>query len=139
VSRELPLGIRNDLLLSLPCVRQVAAYIGSGPWERWGVGGRRSWPNLQVKKLGTAWCREHGVYPTGLETWKPDAIGGHGEPRETESLAVKQDRRRIKELGRESHLEYTLVPAWPGPRAETAALLLMSRKLAAIFHDGEDK
>ncbi len=24
----------------------------------------------------SAWCREHGVYPTELETWKQDAIGG---------------------------------------------------------------
>src|SRR3954451_19793216 len=23
----------------------------------------------------SAWCREHGVYPTELETWKQDAIG----------------------------------------------------------------
>ena len=43
-----------------------------------------------------AWCREHGVYPTELETWRQDAIGGLGEPRETESVVVKQDRRRIK-------------------------------------------
>ena len=28
----------------------------------------------------SAWCREHGVYPTELETWKQDAIGGLGEP-----------------------------------------------------------
>jgi transposase len=42
----------------------------------------------------SGWCREHGVYPTELETWKQDAIGGLGEPRETESVAVKQDRRR---------------------------------------------
>ena len=37
----------------------------------------------------SAWCREHGVYPTELETWKQDAIGGLGEPRETESVAVE--------------------------------------------------
>jgi hypothetical protein len=40
---------------------------------------------------------------TELETWKQDAIGGLGEPRETESVAVKRDRRRIKELERELH------------------------------------
>jgi hypothetical protein len=28
---------------------------------------------------GSAWCREHGVYPPELETWKQDAIGGIGE------------------------------------------------------------
>jgi transposase len=46
----------------------------------------------------SAWCREHGVYPTEVETWKRDAIGGLGEPRETESAVVKQERRRHKEL-----------------------------------------
>src|SRR4029077_7598878 len=51
----------------------------------------------------SAWCREHGVYPTELETWKQDAIGGLGEPRVSESLALKQERRRIKELERELH------------------------------------
>jgi transposase len=48
----------------------------------------------------SAWCREHGVYPTELETWKQDAVGGLGEPRETESAALKQERRRNKELER---------------------------------------
>ena len=37
----------------------------------------------------SAWCREHGVYPTDLESWKQNAIGGLGEPRETESVALK--------------------------------------------------
>jgi transposase len=79
----------------------------------------------------SAWCREHGVYPTELETWKQDAIGGLGEPRETESAAVKQERRRIKELERELHRKDKAL-------AETAALLVLSKKLAAIFHEGED-
>ena len=79
----------------------------------------------------SAWCREHGVYPTELETWKQDAIGGLGEPREMESVAVKQERRRIKELERELHRKDKAL-------AETAALLVLSKKLAAIFHDGED-
>ncbi len=39
----------------------------------------------------SAWYRDHGVYPSELET---------GEPRDTESAAVKQERRRIKELER---------------------------------------
>jgi transposase len=51
----------------------------------------------------SAWCREHGVYPIELENWKLDAIGGLGEPRETESVALKQERRRNKELERELH------------------------------------
>src|SRR4029077_334611 len=79
----------------------------------------------------SAWCREHGVYPTELETWKQDAIGGRGEPRETESVALKQERRRNKELERELHRKDKAL-------AETAALLVLSKKLAAIFHGGED-
>jgi hypothetical protein len=55
------------------------------------------------QSVRSAWCREHGVYPIELETWKQDAIGGLGDPRETESAAAKQERRRIKELGRELH------------------------------------
>src|ERR1700735_5637128 len=48
----------------------------------------------------SAWCREHGVYPTELETWKQDAIGGLGEPPEAGSGAPKQGGRRDKERGR---------------------------------------
>ncbi len=28
----------------------------------------------------TAWCHEHGLYPTELDGWKRDAIAGLGEP-----------------------------------------------------------
>src|SRR6202046_183683 len=34
----------------------------------------------------SAWCREHGVYPTELERWKQDAIGGGGGPRGAERV-----------------------------------------------------
>jgi transposase len=68
----------------------------------------------------SAWCREHGVYPTELDTWKQDAIGGLGEPRAPESVAVKQERRRIKELERELHRKDKAL-------AETAALLVLSK------------
>src|SRR3981081_891203 len=79
----------------------------------------------------SAWCREHGVYPTDLETWKQDAIGGLGESRDAESLATKQALLEVKELGRERRRKDKAL-------AETAALLVLSKKLAAIFHDGED-
>ena len=48
----------------------------------------------------SAWCRERGVFPTALDGWKRDAIGGLGEPA-GDSLAAKQDHRRVKELERE--------------------------------------
>ena len=78
----------------------------------------------------SAWCREKGVYPTELESWKQDALGGLGEPHD-DSAAAKQDRRRIKELERELQRKDKAL-------AETAALLVLSKKLSAIFHGGED-
>ena len=78
----------------------------------------------------SAWCREHGVFPTALEAWKRDAIGGLGEPAD-DSVATKQDRRRVKELERELRRKDKAL-------AETAALLVLSKKLQAIFHEGED-
>ena len=60
-----------------------------------------------------------------------DATGGHNEPRNDGDAEARQERRRIKALERElSRKDKAL--------AETAALLVLSKKLAAIFHDGED-
>jgi transposase-like protein len=79
----------------------------------------------------SAWCREHGLYPADLERWKQDAIGGLGEPRDEGAAEVKQERRRIRELERDLTRKDKAL-------AETAALLVLSKKLAAIFRDGED-
>ena len=78
-----------------------------------------------------AWCREHGLYVADLERWKRDAIAGLGDPRGASATDTKQDRRRIKELERELHRKDKAL-------AETAALLVMRGKLAAVFRDGED-
>jgi transposase len=79
----------------------------------------------------SAWCREHGVYPAELDSWKRDAISGLGEPRTDDKAVAKQERLRIKELERELRRKDKAL-------AETAALLVLSKKLEAIFHDGED-
>ena len=78
----------------------------------------------------SAWCREHGLFPADLDRWKQDALGGLGDPRD-EGAETKQERRRIKELERDlSRKDKAL--------AETAALLVLSKKLSAIFRNGED-
>jgi transposase len=59
------------------------------------------------------------------------AEDGLCEPRERESVAVKQEHRRIKELERELHRKDKAL-------AETAALLVLAKKLQAVFHEGED-
>lgn len=78
----------------------------------------------------SAWCREHGVFPTALDAWKRDAIAGLGEPAD-DSATAKQEHRRVKELERELRRKDKAL-------AETAALLVLSKKLQAIFHGGED-
>ena len=79
----------------------------------------------------SAWCREQGLYPAELEAWKRDAIAGLGEPRAASAVEARQDRRRVKELERELHRKKAL--------AETAALLVLAKKLGAVFRDGEDE
>jgi transposase-like protein len=78
-----------------------------------------------------AWCREQGLYPAELDAWKQDAIAGLGEPRDAETAETKRDRRRIKELERDLNRKDKAL-------AETAALLVLSKKLSAIFHEGAD-
>ena len=78
-----------------------------------------------------AWCREQGLYPAELEAWKRDAIAGLGEPRAASAVEARQDRRRVKELERELHRKDKAL-------AETTALLVLRKKLHAVFRDGED-
>ena len=80
----------------------------------------------------SAWCREQGLFPAELEAWKRDAVAGLGEPRATSAVEARQDRRRVKELERELHRKDKAL-------AETAALLVLAKKLGAVFRDGEDE
>lgn len=76
-----------------------------------------------------AWCREHGVFPKELAQWRESATQALAAPEDVRASPrqTKLDRRRIKELEREvSRKDKAL--------AETAALLVLSRKLEAIFN-----
>jgi transposase len=79
----------------------------------------------------SAWCREQGLYLAELDAWKRDAIAGLGEPRAAGAAEARQDRRRVIELERELHRKDKAL-------AETAALLVLSKKLSAVFHEGAD-
>ena len=80
----------------------------------------------------SAWCREHGVYPAELEKWRLSATTALTEPEEARASpqATRQDKKRIKELERELLRKDRAL-------AETAALLVLSKKVAAIFNKGE--
>jgi len=82
----------------------------------------------------SAWCREHGVYPVELDKWCASATAALAEPEEARASprATRQDRKRIKELERELLRKDRAL-------AETAALLVLSKKVAAIFNKGEDE
>jgi transposase len=112
----------------------LAAGSGGGGSQRWTAAAR-----LQAviataamdEATRSAWCREQGLYPAELDAWKQDAIAGLGEPRAASAVEARQDRRRVKELERELHRKDKAL-------AETAALLVLSKKLAAVFTNGED-
>ena len=82
----------------------------------------------------SAWCREHGVYPADLDKWRGSATAALSEPEEARASpqSTRQDRKRIKELERDLRRKNAAL-------AETAALLVLSKKLEAIFHKGEDE
>ncbi len=77
----------------------------------------------------SAWCRAQGVYPQQLAQWRQAAAAALAEPEEARASPqqTKQDRRRIKELERELHRKDKAL-------AEAAALLILSKKVEAIFN-----
>ena len=79
-----------------------------------------------------AWCREHGVFPAELDQWRMSATTALAEPQDARASpqATRADKKRIKELERELLRKDKAL-------AETAALLVLSKKVAAIFKKGE--
>ncbi len=82
----------------------------------------------------SAWCREQGIYPAELDKWCSSATAALADPQDARASpqATRQDRKRIKELERELLRKDRAL-------AETAALLVLSKKVSAIFHRGEDE
>ena len=81
----------------------------------------------------SAWCREHGVYPSELVRWRQGATEALAEPEEARAHPkdTRADKKRIKELERELQRKDKAL-------AEAAALLVLSKKLSAIFQDDAD-
>ena len=87
-----------------------------------------------IDEAGKSGCRANGVYPQELAIWRQSATQALAEPEEARASPqqTKHDRRRIKELERELRRKDKAL-------AETAALLVLSKKVAAIFNKGEDE
>jgi transposase-like protein len=85
-------------------------------------------------ETGNAWCREQGLYPHELEQWRQGATEALAEPEEARA-SPQQTRRankRIKVLERELKRKDKAL-------AEAAALLVLSKKLEAIYGEGADE
>lgn len=82
----------------------------------------------------SAWCRENGLFPAELEKWRQSATAALAAPEETRASPqqTRKAQKRIKELERE-------VKRKDKALAETAALLVLSKKLSAVFGEGEDE
>ncbi len=125
--------------------------IGSGTLERWREDAQsrpargRAWTararleaviaTAAMPEAGkSAWCREQGVYPLELNKWWSSATAALAEPEDARASpqATRKDRKRIKELERELLRKDRAL-------AETAALLVLSKKVTAIFQKGEDE
>mgnify|MGYP002662544300 FL=1 len=82
----------------------------------------------------SAWCREHGVYPAELDKWRASCTTALADPEDVRASpqATRADRKRLKELER-------ALLRNDRARAETAPLLGLSKKMAAIFDQGEER
>ena len=125
--------------------------IGAGTLERWREDARsrpargRAWTAAgRLEAVVTtaamneadksAWCRSHGAYPEELAKWRASATTALAAPEELRASpqTTRADRKRIKELERELLRKDRAL-------AETAALLVLSKKVQAIFNKGEDE
>src|SRR6185437_15239410 len=81
----------------------------------------------------SAWCREQGIFPSNLQEWRESAMAALSRPEEARATAqeTRQDRRRIRELEKDLRRKEKAL-------AETTALLVLAKKLEAIFPPGGD-
>ncbi|GIU52812.1 hypothetical protein TUM4438_46310 [Shewanella sairae] len=80
------------------------------------------------------YCREKGLYPEQVKEWKQSCItGNQTQAQQRKQLAQerKADHKRIKELERELKRKDAAL-------AETAALLVLRKKLNAYWGEDED-
>ena len=80
------------------------------------------------------YCRSKGLYKEQIEQWKIAALSGYQtslQRKKTQTKIQKDDRNKIKKLERELNRKEKAL-------AETAALLVLSKKWNAIWEENED-
>jgi transposase-like protein len=81
------------------------------------------------------YCRRRGLYPEQLRVWREACERANDWERAAQTRIAretKDDKKRIKELERELNRKEKAL-------AETAALLTLRKKAAAIWGEGEDE
>jgi len=81
----------------------------------------------------SAYCRRKGLYPQQIETWRTSCLRANTVvSSKAERAKVREQKQQIKQLARElRHKEKAL--------AEAAALLVLQKKVRAIFAEPEDE
>jgi transposase len=74
----------------------------------------------------STYCREHGLYPEQLDAWKAAFESADAVDEPVGKAAVAAERKKVKQLERELRRKEKAL-------AETAALLILSKKAQAIW------
>jgi cell division septum initiation protein DivIVA len=75
-----------------------------------------------------ALCRKNGLYPHHVQQWKTDLVSHQRPKNQLETKILRQENKALKkELNRKDKA-----------LAETAALLVLQKKVNAIWGTGED-
>lgn len=80
------------------------------------------------------YCRNKGLYPEQVVQWKESALAGYHQRAEVEKEKLRsrqEDKRKIKQLEKQLHRKEKAL-------AETAALLVLSKKCEAIWGVNEE-
>jgi transposase len=82
----------------------------------------------------SAWCREQGIFPGDLQQCRDSATTALAQPEEARASPqqTRDDKRKIKELERDLRRKEKAL-------AEAAALLILAKKVSAIFHKEEEE
>ena len=80
------------------------------------------------------YCRTKGLYKEQIDQWKTAALSGYknsSQMKKTQSQHRREDKQKIKKLERELNRKEKAL-------AETAALLVLSKKWEAIWGENEE-
>lgn len=129
VSRELGVSVAT-------LERWRAAALASGAQRGGWTAAARFEAVLTTAAMSTeernAWCRAQGLYPNELDEWRAAAVAALAHPAAGAGAPeAASDRRRVRELERELRRKDKAL-------AEAAALLVLAKKVEAIFRRDAD-